>query len=163
METYKEECTHDESGPSHVDLIRGLLNSRGVSDAALASAVPTPGNTAAIAIYKDITDRGPLHHMIGAGAVEYYYSQISPRIFEAYTQQYGFTAEEARTYEIHGPMDKTHAERALEILDEPYVIEHADEIRLAVRDAFVATSLHYDGMLQAAMQKTDYWDGSGRK
>jgi hypothetical protein len=28
-----------------------------------------------------------------------------------------------------------------------------------VRDAFVATSLHYDGMLQAATGEISYWNG----
>jgi hypothetical protein len=129
-----------------------------MASAGLDNAIPTPGNSAAIAIYKDITDRGPLHHMIGAGAVEYYYSALSPRIFEAYTKLQ-ISAERAETYKIHGPMDRQHAERALSILDEPYVQEHADAIDLAVRDAFVATSLHYDGMLQAATGVTTYWSG----
>lgn len=162
-ETYKEECTEDESGPSHVDLVRFLLNSRGVSDSELEIAQPTPGNIAAIAIYKDITDRGPLHHMIGAGAVEFYYSALSPRIFDAYTSLYGLTPQEARTYEIHGPMDQVHAERALKVLEEPYAQQNGESILLAVRDAFVATSLHYDGMLQAALGTQSYWDGSERK
>jgi pyrroloquinoline quinone (PQQ) biosynthesis protein C len=157
METYLEECT-DERGPSHVGLIRRFLLDGGMVSAELDQAIPTPGNTAAIAIYKEITDRGPLHHMIGAGAVEYYYSALSPRIFEAYTKLQ-ISAERAETYKIHGPMDREHAERALSILDEPYVQEHAAAIDLAVRDAFVATSLHYDGMLQAATGVTTYWSG----
>ena len=51
--------------------------------------------------------------MIGAGAVEYYYSALSPRIFGAYTQLYPITEYQAETYRIHGPMDREHAERAL--------------------------------------------------
>jgi pyrroloquinoline quinone (PQQ) biosynthesis protein C len=157
-ETYREECT-DECGPSHVGLIQRFLNIGGVSDAELASAVPTPGNSAAIALYKGITDRGPIHHMVGAGAVEYFYSGLSPKIFDAYTKRYNFSADQAATYRIHGPMDREHAERALSILDEPYVQENAESILLAVRDAFVATSLHYDGMFQAATGSTEYWSG----
>jgi hypothetical protein len=56
-------------------------------------------------------------------------------------------------------MDREHAERALAILDESVVIANAGAIDLAVRDAFVATSLHYDGMLQAALGNTEYWSG----
>jgi hypothetical protein len=56
-------------------------------------------------------------------------------------------------------MDQEHAERALSILDEPYVQDNAESILLAVRDAFVATSLHYDGMFQAATGSTEYWSG----
>jgi hypothetical protein len=56
-------------------------------------------------------------------------------------------------------MDHLHAERALEILDEAVVQDDAESIALAVRDAFVATSLHYDGMLQAAAGHHEYWDG----
>jgi pyrroloquinoline quinone (PQQ) biosynthesis protein C len=89
METYKEECTADETGPSHVDLIRRLVLENGVSEDQLNNARSTPGNIAAIAIYKDITDRGPMHHMVGAGAVEFYYSALSPKIFEVYTEHYG--------------------------------------------------------------------------
>lgn len=157
-ETYREECT-DECGASHVGLIRRFLNIGGITDDQLAEAMPTPGNAAAIALYKEITDRGPIHHMIGAGAVEFYYSALSPKIFEAYTVRYDFTAEQAETYRVHGPMDKEHAERALSILDEPFVQENAESIMLAVRDAFVATSLHYDGMLQAAVGSIEYWSG----
>jgi pyrroloquinoline quinone (PQQ) biosynthesis protein C len=149
-ETYREECT-DECGTNHLGLIRQFLNIGGISDHELAVAVPTPGNAAAIALYKEITDRGPLHHMIGAGAVEFYYSSLSPKIFEAYIGRYNFTAKQAETYRIHGPMDREHAERALSILGESYVQANSESIMLAVRDAFVATSLHYDGMLQAAV------------
>lgn len=158
LETYKEECT-DEKGESHVGLIRRFLTMGGIEERDLTKAKPTPGNTAAIAIYKDITDRGPLHHMIGAGAVEYYYSALSPRIFDAYVTRYPIAREQAKTYEIHGPMDREHAERALSILDEPYVQKNAENILLAVRDAFIATSLHYDGMYQAAVGKNQYWSG----
>jgi pyrroloquinoline quinone (PQQ) biosynthesis protein C len=157
-ETYREECT-DECGPSHVDLIKRFLLVEDVSEEHLGSAKTTPGNAAAIALYKDITDRGPLHHMIGAGTVEYYYSELSPQIFEAYTNRYGFSASQAETYAIHGPMDREHAERALSILDEPYVQANGDAILHAVRDAFVATNLHYDGMYQAAIGKLAYWSG----
>jgi pyrroloquinoline quinone (PQQ) biosynthesis protein C len=141
METYKEECT-DERGPSHLSLIESFLRKAGVSNEELTNAVPTPGNSAAVALYKDITDRGPLHHMIGAGAVEFFYSQLSPRIFTAYTTHYPITEAQAETYQIHGPMDREHAERALSILDEPYVQSHSKSILSAVRDAFVATSLY---------------------
>lgn len=160
METYKEEYTEDETGPSHVDLIKRFLLIGGMSEGDIAAATPTPGNSAAIAMYKDITDRGPLHHMIGAGAVEYFYSGLSPKIFEAYVGRYGFTEEQAETYRIHGPMDRVHAQRALEILEEAAVQQQAGSIALAVRDAFVATSLHYDGMLQAALGNSKYWDGT---
>ena len=88
METYKEEYTEDETGPSHVDLIKRFLLIGGMYEGDIAAATPTPGNSAAIAMYKDITDRGPLHHMIGAGAVEYFYSGLSPKIFEAYVGRY---------------------------------------------------------------------------
>jgi pyrroloquinoline quinone (PQQ) biosynthesis protein C len=158
LETYKEECT-DESGPSHVSLIERFLTTAGMSGEELLNARPTPGNSAAIALYKDITDRGPLHHMIGAGAVEFFYSVLSPQIFHAYTTRYPITEQQAETYQIHGPMDREHAERALSILDEPYVQANSDSILRAVRDAFVATSLHYDGMYQAATGVTSYWSG----
>lgn len=157
-ETYREECT-DECGPSHVDLIRRFLHAEGVSDAELESKVTTPGNAAAIALYREIAERGPLHHMIGAGAVEYYYSELSPVIFQSYTERYGFTEHQSETYAIHGPMDREHAERALSVLDEPYVQTNGGSILHAVRDAFVATSLHYDGMYQAAVGGHSYWSG----
>ena len=158
-ETYSEECLDDDTGPSHVELIKRLLLIGGLSEERLAGAIPTAGNAAAIALYKDIGERGPLHHMIGAGAVEYYYSQLSPKILGAYKAYYGMSDYQAETYAIHGPMDREHAERALAVLDEQAVSEQADSIRIAVRDAFFATSLHYDGMLQAALGRTTYWSG----
>lgn len=160
MQTYLEECTDDASGPSHLELIRRLLVEGGVREKEFQELIPTPGNAAAIALYKDIADRGPLHHMIGAGAVEFFYSQLSPRIYDAYVTRYGMSPHQAETYRLHGTMDQDHAERALSILDDPAVRAKAGEIRLAVRDAFVATSLHYDGMLQAALENKKYWSGS---
>ena len=91
--------------------------------------------------------------------VEYFYSQISPMIFEAYTKHYGFSEYAAETYKLHGTMDQTHAERAFEVVDEAVKIHGYDLIEASVRDAFVATSLHYDGMLQAATGNNNYWNG----
>jgi pyrroloquinoline quinone (PQQ) biosynthesis protein C len=158
-QTAREECQYDDSGPSHVDLIRSFLLANGVTQRELDRAVPTPANAAAMALYKDIADRGPLQHMIGAGCVEYFYSKLSPRIFSAYVDGYGFSADAARTYELHGPMDAEHGERALKVLETPLAQAMPDEINVAVRDAFAATSLHYDGMLQAAIPTSGYWSG----
>lgn len=157
--TAREECHLDESGPSHVDLIKGFLLSNGLTQRDLDVAKPTPGNAAAIALYKDIADRGPLQHMIGAGCVEFYYSQLSPKIYAAYVEIYGFKPSDVSTYELHGPMDQTHGERALKVLESTLAQAMPEEIDLAIRDAFAATSLHYDGMLQAADPSVGYWRG----
>ncbi len=158
LQTYLEECT-DKDGPSHLDLIQRLVVAGGYPVDELALTVPTPGNAAAIAIYRDISARGAGCHMLGAGAVEYFYSQLSPRIFEAYTARYGMTEQQAETYKIHGPMDRIHAERAFAIIDDASSAHGWSAVEMSVRDAFVATSLHYDGMLQAATGKNEYWDG----
>lgn len=159
IKTVIEECTEDETGPSHLDLIERLVTIGGVSKVALEEVVPTPGNAAAIALYKDIGQRGAGCHMIGAGVVEHFYSQLSPRIFDVYTSHYGMTRHQAETYEIHGHMDAEHAERAFSIVDDAVGVHGWPLIELSVRDAFVATSLHYDGMLQAATGVISYWDG----
>ncbi|MBP2292671.1 iron-containing redox enzyme family protein [Azospirillum rugosum] len=160
LQTYLEECTHDDSGPSHLELIERLVKMGGATPEYLEKAEATPGNSAAIALYKDISARGAGCHMLGAGAVEFYYSQLSPKIYEAYTNGYGMTDEQAETYRIHGPMDREHAERAFSILDEAISLHGWRTVESSVRDAFVATSLHYDGMLQAAVGKAIYWDGA---
>lgn len=160
LETYLEECTADETGPSHLDLIVRLVAEGGYDEASLRRAIPTPGNSAAIALYKDIGQRGAGCHMIGAGAVEHYYCKLCPGIFRSYTEQYGIPAAAAETYRIHGPMDEEHAERAFAVLDEAVRLHGEDTLLGAVRDAFVATSLHYDGMLQAASGSNAYWDGA---
>jgi pyrroloquinoline quinone (PQQ) biosynthesis protein C len=160
LETYVEECTRDETGPSHLELIERLLVTSGVTRDDLENAQPTPGNAAAMALYADIGRRGAGCHMLGAGAVEFYYCQLSPRIYEAYLEHYGMSAAQAETYRIHGPMDKEHAERAFAALPEAISLHGWDAVNRAVRDAFVATSLHYDGMLQAATGVLKYWDGS---
>jgi hypothetical protein len=98
--------------------------------------------------------------MLGAGAVEWFYCKLSPQIFEAYTSLYRMSAAQAETYRLHGPMDESHAERAFEVLDEAVILHGWNAVYLSVRDAFVATSLHYDGMLQAATGVIDYWNGS---
>ncbi len=159
-ETYLEECTTNErSGPSHLELIQRLVTDGGRTVADLESAEPTPGNSAAIALYRDIAGRGAGCHLIGAGAVEHYYCQLSPRIFRAYTSLYGMSASQARTYELHGPMDNEHADRAFSVLDEAIALHGWKAMEQSVKDAFIATSLHYDGMLQAATSANSYWDG----
>jgi pyrroloquinoline quinone (PQQ) biosynthesis protein C len=130
METYKEECTHDETGPSHADLIKRFLLIGDITEEQLANAIPTPANAAAIALYKDISDRGPIHHMLGAGAVEYFYSALSPKIFEAYTTKYAISADQAHTYLLHGPMDRIHAERALSIMVALQLLRYSCEFHL---------------------------------
>jgi pyrroloquinoline quinone (PQQ) biosynthesis protein C len=159
METYLEECTHDSSGPSHLELIERFVIQGGKSKVDLERAEATPGNAAAIALYRTISDRGAGCHLVGAGAVEYFYCKLTPHIFCDYTKQYGMSANQARTYEIHGPMDQVHADRAFSVLDDVIELHGLDEVKRSVRDAFVATSLHYDGMLQAATKENKYWDG----
>lgn len=159
LRTYLEECTDDSSGPSHLELIRRLLHLGGVSEAELLNAKLTPGNTAAIALYRDIGMRGAGCHLIGAGVVEHFYSGLSPQIFQAYTAKYGMSAHQAETYSLHGPMDAEHGSRALDALSNIVHAHGEDVVLQSVRDAFVATSLHYDGMLQAGLQKNIYWDG----
>ena len=159
LQTYLEECTEDASGPSHLDLIQRLVMHGGWTPKQLESTISTPGNAAAIALYRDITSRGAGCHMLGAGAVEHFYCQLSPQIYRAYTETYGMSPDQAETYRIHGPMDATHAERAFTILDEAVALHGWEVVETSVRDAFVATSLHYDGMMQGATGQNAYWDG----
>lgn len=158
LETYLEECT-DKRGTNHLELIARLLVAGGRSRAALDAVSPTPGNAAAIAMYREIGARGAACHLLGAGAVEHFYSALAPRIYSAYTNHYGMSPQAAETYRIHGPVDREHADRAFSILDEAVQLHGWDVVRLSVRDAFVATSLHYDGMLQAATGTISYWNG----
>jgi pyrroloquinoline quinone (PQQ) biosynthesis protein C len=160
LKTYLEECTRDQTGPSHLELVERLVVAGGCSVGGLSAADMTPGNAAAVALYRDITERGAGCHMLAAGVVEYYYSQLSPKIFEAYTNIYGMSQDQAETYSIHGEMDNSHAQRAFQVLDEIVDAHGWREVYRSVRDAFVATSLHYDGMRQAATGKIQYWDGS---
>ncbi len=159
IETYLEECTEEDGTPTHLDFIKRLLKEGGISELDLHIYNNTPGNAAAIALYRDISERGVGCHIIGAGMVEYYYSQLSPKIFDAYTNKYGFSKFAAETYEIHGTMDQMHAQRAFEVIDEAVKIHGWNLIYYSVRDAFAATSLHYDGMLQAATGENKYWSG----
>jgi pyrroloquinoline quinone (PQQ) biosynthesis protein C len=158
LDTYLEECT-DTVTPSHLELIKRLVVRGGVTEGDLAKAQPTVGNAAAIALYRDIASRGAACHLLGAGAVEYYYSELAPQVFKVYTEHYGMSAEQAETYRLHGPMDRTHANRAFAILDEGIALHGWDAVEASVRDAFFATSLHYDGMLQAALGRVTFWDG----
>jgi pyrroloquinoline quinone (PQQ) biosynthesis protein C len=158
LETFLEECTN-QRGTSHLDLIERLVLQDGLSKVDLENTISTPGNAAAIALYRDITARGAGCHMLGAGTVEHFYSQLSPRIYDAYTTRYEMSAEQAETYKIHGPMDHEHAERAFAIIEEAVCLHGWGVVETSVRDAFVATSLHYDGMLQAAVGEPGYWDG----
>ncbi|ALD19924.1 iron-containing redox enzyme family protein [Hymenobacter sp. DG25A] len=157
--TYIEECTDQDGTPTHLDLIINLCLADGRKREELNHIENTPGNIAAIALYKDIADRGPACHIIGAGVVEYYYSQLCGRIYESYINNYGFSPVEAETYRIHTSLDLDHAERAFEVIDEGVAIHGIDLIKASVRDAFIATSLHYDGMLQAALNNFEFWNG----
>jgi len=162
LETYLEECT-DTAGPNHLGLIERLVTTGGYTKQQLEQMEPTPANSAAIALYRDISARGAGCHMLGAGVVEHFYCELSPKIFDAYLRIYGMTEEQAYTYCLHGPMDKTHAERAFAVIDEAARLHGWETVLISVRDAFVATSLHYDGMLQAATGEFQYWDGRSRK
>lgn len=159
LDTYLEECSDDIAGPSHLDLIVRLLRENGFDTKKLNVIRKTPGNTAAIALYKSIGDKGAACHILGAGCVEYYYSKLCPQIFKAYTQDYLMSPHSVETYKIHGPMDEVHANRAFQILDESIEMHGWELVFESVRDAFVATSLHYDGMLQAATGEYSYWGG----
>jgi pyrroloquinoline quinone (PQQ) biosynthesis protein C len=159
IETYIEECTEDDGTPSHLNLIKRFLLEGGSDQNSLDRLINTPGNIAAISLYENISKRGVGCHIIGAGAVEHFYSQLSPKIFESYTKNYNFTEHSSETYKIHGTMDQVHAERAFEIINEGIKIHGWNAIESSVRDAFVATSLHYDGMLQAATGEIKYWNG----
>lgn len=160
LETYLEECTNnDKTGPSHLELIERLVLLAGVTREQIDLALPTPGNSAAIALYKDIAERGAGCHMVGAGAVEHFYCKLSPKIFDAYVGSYGMSEEQAWTYKLHGPMDETHADRAFAVLNEVVELHGWAIVLQSVKDAFIATSLHYDGMLQAATNSNRYWDG----
>jgi pyrroloquinoline quinone (PQQ) biosynthesis protein C len=159
IDTYLEECTEDDGTPTHLDLIKRFLLFGGFSEKQFSELKNTPGNIAAIALYKDIADRGVGCHIIGAGMVEYFYSQLSPFIFKSYTENYQISDDAAETYKIHGTMDKIHASRAFEIVDEAIEVHGWKLVESAVRDAFVATSFHYDGMLQCATNEFSYWNG----
>ena len=159
LKIYLEECTHDKSGPSHLELVRRLVTLGGISADELEVASTTPGNAAAIALYRDIALRGAGCHLIGAGAVEYFYCMLSPKIYSVYVDFYRMSEEQAETYRIHGPMDRDHADGAFAVLEQAVGLHGLDVIEASVRDAFVATSLHYDGMLQAATGSNDYWSG----
>lgn len=159
MDTYLEECTNDASGPSHLELIERLVMQGGKSRPDLEKTRVAPANAAAIALYRDIAARGAGCHLLGAGAVEHFYCRLCPQIFHDYRNLYGMSDFQAETYKIHGPMDQVHADRAFSVLSEAVDLHGWDEVRSSVRDAFVATSLHYDGMLQAATGANRYWDG----
>jgi pyrroloquinoline quinone (PQQ) biosynthesis protein C len=159
IETYIEECTEEDGTPTHLDLIKRMVMAKGITESDLENLKNTPGNIAAIALYSEISDRGAGCHIIGAGMVEHFYSQLCPKLFDSYTKNYGFTSYEAETYLIHGPMDQVHAQRAFDVVEEAIKIHGYNMVESSVRDAFVATSLHYDGMLQAATGQNDYWNG----
>lgn len=159
VSNYLEEVAPDQSHPSHLDLIKRLLVSGGIRPTQLDRTRPTPGNAAAMALYRDIANRGAACHLIGAGAVEYHYARLAPDIYEAYTSHYGMTPRQAETYRIHGPVDAVHAKRALDVLEDAISLLSWPIIEMSVRDAFVAASLHYDGMLQAALGRITYWNG----
>ncbi|WP_154233038.1 iron-containing redox enzyme family protein [Burkholderia pseudomallei] len=159
LDTYLEECTGHDGMPSHLDMIKALVLAAGGTEQDIRDTRPTPGNAAAMALYRDIGQRGAACHILGAGAVEHYYSALCPRIYQAYTGRYGMSSDAAQTYLIHGPMDQEHAARALLIADEAVEIHGWPVVEQCVSDAFVATSLHYDGMYQAATGRNVFWDG----
>jgi len=159
LQNYLEEVVPDKSQPSHLDLIKNLLVSTGLTTEELDKVEPTPGNAAAMALYREIASHGSACHLVGAGIVEYYYAQLAPEIYEAYTTYYRMSHHQAETYGIHGVEDVNHSTRALNAVDEAVSMVGWPLLKSSVRDAFVATSLHYDGMLQAALGRIIYWDG----
>lgn len=81
MSTAMEECVDTEKNPSHLELIKRLLHEGGITEEQLIMTKSTPGNSAAIALYKDIGERGSGCHLLGAGVVEHYYSPFVPKNF----------------------------------------------------------------------------------
>jgi pyrroloquinoline quinone (PQQ) biosynthesis protein C len=161
LSIYLEEVAVKD-GPSHLDLIQRLCVLGGVTLADLETTVATAGNAAAMAFYREIASRGAACHLLGAGVVEHFYSALAPKVYTSYTGHYGMSPEQAETYRIHGPMDHEHAERSLAILPIAMTTIGWTEIERSVRDALIATSLHYDGMLQGATGKLSYWNGADK-
>ncbi|MEQ8364033.1 MAG: hypothetical protein RH948_14270 [Cyclobacteriaceae bacterium] len=159
IETYIEECTEQDGTPTHLELIERIVKSDGSGQLDLDKLRNTPGNIAAISLYQNISERGAGCHIISAGMVEHYYSRLCPSIYKSYTENYSFTSFEAETYKIHGPMDQVHAERAFKAIDEVIRLHGLEVVEDSIRDAFAATSLHYDGMLQAATGQNCFWNG----
>ncbi|OMI18926.1 MULTISPECIES: iron-containing redox enzyme family protein [Leptospira] len=159
LKTYLEECVTNDSNRSHLELVTDLLENSGKTIDQLDKESLTPGNIAALAIYKEIGALGSVFHFIGAGVVEHYYSALCPKIFKAYTEIYSFSKKEAATYFIHSEMDQEHAKRSFIFIDDAVRDYGFDKIENVVKMAFIATSLHYDGMLQAAIGNNNYWNG----
>ena len=158
-QTYIEECTDEDGTPTHLAMIINLLKDGGANESEFSKVQNTPGNVAAISIYRGIASNGAGCHIIGAGAVEYFYSQICKSIFDSYTKYYEFSENAALTYSVHSSLDLEHAERAFDIVDEAERLYGWQTVENSVRDAFIATSLHYDGMYQAATKINNDWNG----
>lgn len=159
FETYLDECVDRPGDPSHLDLVVRMISER-PAPSDLNKITPTPGNSAAVALYKDIATRGPEMHLISAGVVEHHYAQLCPALFKAYTAPpIDYSSHQAETYRLHSSMDAEHADRARRALDHTLKTVGAGIVTQSVRDALVATSLHYDGMLQAIRETNDFWNG----
>jgi hypothetical protein len=134
--------------------------SSSAADAASASVVrPTPATSAAIALRADVRNRGFEFYAVAFGCVSHFYSKVCAEANRTYQTVYRLSKQQLVYYREHESRERARADQAFSALDE--LTRGVDQVllELAVRDAVVAVSLGFDGMLQAASGSRTYWGG----
>src|SRR3569623_2000591 len=119
-----------------------------VLSASIQSSTPTPGTSASVALRADVRARGFA-----------FYAEVCANANSAYRSVYRFSDKQLGYYREHERRERARADQMLAALDELAKGLDHEALVVAVRDAVVAASLGFDGMLQAATNSRTYWGG----
>jgi hypothetical protein len=120
---------------------------------------PTPATSASIALRADVRARGFAFYAVGFGCVSHFYAQVCADANQIYRTMYRLSEQQLAYYREHEQRERARADQTLKALDELASSVDLSALELAVRDAMVAASLGFDGMLQAATNSRTYWGG----
>jgi hypothetical protein len=120
---------------------------------------PTPATSASIALRADVRARGFAYYAVGFGCVSHFYGEVCGHANRVYRSLYRFSEQQIAYYREHERRERERADQTLAALDELAKGVDLSALELAVRDAMVAASLGFDGMLQAATNSRTYWGG----
>jgi len=130
-----------------------------VLSASIQSSTPTPGTSASVALRADVRARGFAFYAVGFGCVSHFYAEVCANANSAYRSVYRFSDKQLGYYREHERRERARADQMLAALDELAKGLDHEALVVAVRDAVVAASLGFDGMLQAATNSRTYWGG----
>lgn len=163
LDNFMEELGGDRT---HVDIMYQLLDEAGITREEADTAEPAPGTTAAIQMISDLCEHGTA--LEGIAMLAFVEAQhggangVAAKVYRELTGWYGFSRRAAETYEIHAAQDEGHGGRQIEAIARFALTDEIQErVRRAVKIGVTAFTLEWDGHVQAATGRRDFWPGVG--